>query len=97
MAVEVVWSPAALARLREVRAYVARDRPAAAEHLALRITAIAQLLQEHPQLGRATGEADVRELIIGGTPFSLLYRLMGRRAVILTIRHGTRQPDATDP
>lgn len=67
------------------------DKPAAAERLALRITAIAQLLHEHPQLGRATGETDIRELIIGGTPFSLLYRLVGRQVVILTIRHGSRQ------
>jgi len=83
VAVEVVWSPAALARMIEVRAFAARDQPAAAERLAMRVTAIAQLLQEHPQLGRATGEAGVRELLIGGTPFSLVYRLMGGQAVIL--------------
>ena len=40
MPVEIVWSPLALARLREMRAYVARDKPEAAERLATRIAAV---------------------------------------------------------
>jgi hypothetical protein len=45
--VEIVWSPLALARLQENRAYVAlvyltKDKPQAAERLATRIVAVVE-------------------------------------------------------
>ncbi|MFL6314529.1 MAG: hypothetical protein ACJ71W_20685 [Terriglobales bacterium] len=47
MPVEIVWSPLALARLQENRAYVAlvyltKDKPQAAERLATRIVAVVE-------------------------------------------------------
>jgi len=38
--VEIVWSALARTRLREIRAYVARDKPEAEERLAIRIVAM---------------------------------------------------------
>ncbi len=84
---EIVWSPLALARLREIRAYVALDKPDAAERLATRIVA---LVRNHPHLGRAGTEPGIRELIIGGTPYSILYRVRGKRITIGTIWHAAQ-------
>jgi toxin ParE1/3/4 len=88
--IEIVWSPLALARLREIRAYVALDKPDAAEHLATRIAAVVEALRSHPYLGRAGAEPGIRELVIGGTPYIVLYRVRGKRVVISTIWHGAQ-------
>jgi plasmid stabilization system protein ParE len=88
--VEIVWSPLARARLREIRAFVALDKPEGAKHLATRIVAMVETLRLHPHLGRAGAEPGIRELVIGGTPNSILYRVRGR-VTISTIWHGAQK------
>jgi toxin ParE1/3/4 len=89
--VEIVWCPLARARLQEIRAYVALDKSDAGEHLAIRIVAVIEALRNHPYLGRAGAEPGVRELVVGGTPYVVLYRIRGPRAVIATIWHGAQR------
>jgi len=91
--VELVWSPLALARLAEIRAYVALDKPDAAARLAARIVAMVETLRDHPYLGRAGAEPGIRELVIGGTPYIVLYRVRGNRLVILNVWHGAMHRD----
>jgi len=88
--VEIVWSPLARARLREIRAYVARDKPDAAARLATRIVSLVEALREHPHLGRAGSESGVRELVVGGTPYLIFYRVVGKRITINTIWHASQ-------
>ena len=90
MPLEVVWSPLARTRLREIRAYIAKDKPDAAERMATRIVAVVEALKMHPYLGKPGTEPGLRELIIGGTPFIALYRLRGKRILILTIWHAAQ-------
>ena len=87
---EIVWSPLAVARLREIRAFIALDKPDAAERLATRIVAVVEALRLHPYLGRIGSEPGVRELILGGTPYSILYRLRPNRILISTISHASQ-------
>ena len=89
--VEIVWSPLARARLQEIRAYVAKDKPVAAERLAIRIVAVVEALREHPYLGRAGAEPGIQELVIGGTPYVVLYRARGKKVTISTIWHGAQR------
>ncbi len=91
MPVEIVWSPLARARLQEIRAYIALDKPDAAERMATRIVAIVEALRNHPHLGRAGAEPGVRELVVGGTPYIVLYQFRGRRITITTIWHGAQR------
>ncbi|MGC1606631.1 MAG: type II toxin-antitoxin system RelE/ParE family toxin [Candidatus Acidiferrum sp.] len=91
MPVAIVWSPLALARLREIHAFVALDKPDAAERLATRIVAVVETLKLHPHLGRAGTEPRIRELVIGGTPYTILYRVRSLRVIITTIWHAARQ------
>ena len=95
MPVEIVWSPLALERLRQIRVYVAADKPQAASSLATRIAAVVEALREHPYLGRAGAEPGTRELVIGGTPYIVLYRVRGERVTIATIWHGAQRKDRT--
>ncbi|HKW65584.1 MAG TPA: type II toxin-antitoxin system RelE/ParE family toxin [Candidatus Acidoferrum sp.] len=90
MPLEVVWSPLARARLAEIRAYIALDKPDAAERLATRIVAVVEALRNHPHLGRAGAEPGIRELVIGGTPYSILYRVRSKRVIISTIWHSAQ-------
>ena len=91
MPLEIVWSPLARARLHEIRAYVALDKPGAAERLATRIVAVVEALRNHPHLGRAGAEPGVRELVIGGTPYVVIYRVQAKRVVITTIWHAAQR------
>jgi toxin ParE1/3/4 len=86
--VEIVWSLLARTRLQEIRAYVALDKPEAAARLATRIVAVVEALREHPYLGRAGAEPGIRELVIGGTPYIVAYRIEEERVTISTIWHG---------
>jgi addiction module RelE/StbE family toxin len=88
--VEIVWSALARTRLREIRTYVALDKPKAAERLGLRIGALIEALRNHPHLGRAGAEPGIRELVIGGTPYIVLYRVQGDRITISTIWHAAQ-------
>ena len=93
MTVEIVWSPRVLARPQEIRAYVALDKPDAAERLATRIVAVVEALRTHPRLGRAGTEPGIRELVIGGTPYIVLYHVRGKQVVISTTWHGAQRKD----
>jgi len=86
----IVWSPLARARLREIRAYIALDKPDAAERLVTRIVAVVEVLRHYPHAGRAGAEPGVRELVVGGTPYIILYRVQPKRVVISTIWHGAQ-------
>jgi toxin ParE1/3/4 len=89
--IEIVWSPAALARLQEIRAFVALDKPKAAQRLATRIVAVVESLRQHPYLGRAGADDSIRELVIGGTPCVVLYRVNAERVIVLTDWHGAQR------
>lgn len=90
MPVEIVLSALARTRLREICAYVARDKPQAAERLAMRIVAVVEALRGHPYIGRVGAEPGIRELVIGGTPYIVLYRVRGQRVIVNTIWHGAQ-------
>lgn len=90
MKVEIVWSLPALARLQEIRTYIALDNPRAAERVATRIVAVVEALRIHPYLGRVGTEPAIRELVVGRTPYIVRYRVRKKRIVILTIWHGAQ-------
>ncbi len=91
MPVEIVWSPLARARLQEVHTYVAKDKPEAAERLATRIVTATEALRNYPHLGRAGTHPGTRELLIGKTPYVVVYRVQGKRITIVTVWHGAQQ------
>jgi toxin ParE1/3/4 len=87
---EIVWAPIARSRLEEIRRYIARDKPDAAKRLSTRIVAVIEILKDYPFLGRPGAEAGTRELVIGGTPYIVFYRICGSRVNISTIFHGAQ-------
>jgi plasmid stabilization system protein ParE len=59
----VVWTARALRDLISLRAYIAQDRPVAAERQVERILAVR--LAQFPESGRPGRRAGTRELVVG--------------------------------
>jgi len=88
---ELVWSALARRRLKEIHDYAAKDKPEAAKRLGVRIVAVVELLRDHPFLGRIGADPRVREFVIGGTPYIVVYRIQGEQIRIETIWHGAQR------
>jgi toxin ParE1/3/4 len=58
----VILSPEAIADLRHIRAYIAKDNPAAASRVAVRLVAACDRLDFLPNRGRRWREPGTREL-----------------------------------
>ncbi|HEX9728911.1 MAG TPA: type II toxin-antitoxin system RelE/ParE family toxin [Gemmatimonadales bacterium] len=90
----VIWAPRAIARAAEIAAYIAADRPAAAERWVQRLFAKAATLQRQARRGRKVPELDrddVRQARYG--KYRIIYRIDPKRVVVLTVRHSRRQWD----
>jgi toxin ParE1/3/4 len=88
---EIVWSPLALARLQEIRAYIALDNPEAAERLTTRLVSVVQALTDFPMLGRPGADPETRELVVGGTPYIILYQVKHNCILIRTVWHASQK------
>jgi len=71
--------------------YIAADSFPAAEAVARRIVEAAERLPSFPKLGRLGRIAGTRELPVGRTQFTLIYRLRPRRVSIARILHQRRK------
>ena len=88
---KLVWSPEALQDLIEVRAYIARDIPAAATKAVARIvTLVSTQLPSNPESGRIGRVPGTRELMISKSPFIVPYRLRSGTIEILRVYHAAR-------
>ena len=93
----LLWAGPALDDLRELRAYIARDEPAAARRIAEDIRRQVLLLRENPLAGRAVPELEprgYRELIV--PPYRIVYAVEPRRVLILRVWHGRRKLGGRD-
>src|SRR4051812_32641936 len=85
------WAGPALQDLREARAYIAADSPAAARRLADRIRQAVLLLRDQPRSGRVVPELAARgfrEVIVA--PYRIVYEVQAKAVVILRVWHGRR-------
>jgi toxin ParE1/3/4 len=89
--VTVIWSPRAIEHLAHLRAYIAHDRPKAANRIAGRLLEAVERLAELPSLGRPGRVAGTRELVVPGTPYVIPHRLRGDRLEIIAVFHGRQK------
>ncbi|MHB8910634.1 MAG: type II toxin-antitoxin system RelE/ParE family toxin [Syntrophales bacterium] len=86
---KILWSPLAVDRASEIAAYIASDKPAAAERWITTIFSKVEKLKSSPGIGRVVpeiGNDQFRELLYGN--YRIIYRLDKKQISILTIRHG---------
>lgn len=86
----VVWTENAISHLIEVQRFIELDKPEAALKLAQRILTFVERLAQHPYLGRPGRDPETRELIVPGTPYIILYRIVRQRLEILAVHHAAR-------
>ncbi|MGB5156303.1 type II toxin-antitoxin system RelE/ParE family toxin [Desulfobacterium sp. N47] len=85
----IVWSPLAVDRISEIAAYIAQDKPSAAEQWVKTVFSKIGHLKFSPEIGRIVPEIDngrFRELIYGN--YRIIYRIEPEQISILTVRHG---------
>ena len=93
---KIIWSPLALARVREIACYIARDKPHAAERWVKELFKVVGRLAKHPRSCRTLPELnreDVREVIHGN--YRVIYKIEDD-IHILTVRHGRQLVDVAE-
>jgi len=91
---QVIWTDEAIADLRQLVAFIARDNPAAAVKLGEEIIRKSMLLAAHPRLGRMLRESKheaLREIIV--RPYRLIYEIDDTSSTVRVrvLWHGARQ------
>lgn len=86
----VRYARQAVADFEEARAYIASERPGAAEGTARHIRDAIEGLRQFPERGRPGRVHGTRELVVPRTPFVVPYRIAGQEIQVLAVLHGTR-------
>jgi addiction module RelE/StbE family toxin len=89
--VRVRWLRRALANLEAEADYIGEENPAAAARVVERIFRAVNLLRKNPAMGRPGRVPGTRELVVGGTPYLLPYRVRGDAVEILRVFQAARK------
>jgi len=91
---KIIWSRRAIRHLIALRDYIAQDGADNASLVAERILNHVELLATQPQMGRPGRIVGTRELVIGGLPYIIPYRIRGERLELIAVFHGRQKwPD----
>jgi len=87
----VLWSPQALADVRDIVDYIRKDNVEAAARVGNRIKVSTRRLADFPLSGRVVPELPdygFREVIVGA--YRIIYEVVDDQVQILTVVHGSR-------
>lgn len=87
----VEWLPTAERSREDQLAYIGKRNPRAAIDMGDAIERAVVQLTDHPAVGRPGRVAGTRELVVGGTPYVLIYRIETAGVVVLRLLHGAQQ------
>ena len=87
----VVWSRRAVRHLVWLREYIAKDSEQNAAQVAARILKAVELLERHPEMGRAGRLPGTREMVVAGTPYVIPYRVRFERLELIAVFHGRQK------
>ena len=86
------WTKRAERDLDEIAKYIGQDSPAAAARVILEvIDQVESSLTAHPAIGRPGRVLGTRELVIGGLPYVVPYRVREIDIEILRVLHTSRR------
>lgn len=87
----LAWRSRAIADLTAIRRHIAQDRPAAAAAFVVRTVRRANLLATFPEIGPVVRPSGLRTLVVVGSPYIMVYRIVRDRVIILRVIHGYRR------
>ena len=82
------WALDAGSDLDSIEEYIGRDNPEAAFRTLAEIIRQAEILTEHPGIGRPGRVEGTRELVIAGLPYIVVYLHRGDTVAVLRVLHG---------
>ena len=89
MTYRIAWR--ANADLEAIWDYIAKDNPAAADHLELRIHITIEMLSQFPRMGRPRKDvSDKRYLFFSVGAYVIAYRMDGMQLIVVRVLHGAR-------
>ena len=90
---KLLWLPRAIANRDAHIDYIAQESPKAAIEQGDRIEHQVSQLIDHPEMGRPGRNKGTRELVIGRTPFIVVYRVKPRakRIELMRVLHGSQR------
>jgi toxin ParE1/3/4 len=91
MSLPVIWTTPAKAQLAGLHAYISQDNPDAADGQVELIVDATRNLAEFPEIGRDGRRSGTRELVIGRTPYIVVYRIRLASVRVLAVMHGARR------
>ena len=87
----VRWTETAFGELNEIRTYIAKENPAAAKAVVLRIEQVTARLGRFPHMGARSRGSGVRVFPALPFPYLVFYTVRGEEVIIRNIRHGSRR------
>ena len=84
----VEWSPLAVADVKAIHAYIAKDSLVAAERMVVRIKEAVERLADFPPMGRAGRVAGTREFVIPGSSYICAYLIQSDCVHVAAVLHG---------
>jgi toxin ParE1/3/4 len=87
----IKWLRTALRNLDRHASYIAKDNPDAARRAVERVRAAVSQLSQYPSIGRTGRVSGTRELVVGGTPWVIVYRLRANAVEIIRVLHGAQE------
>lgn len=88
---EIVWRRLAIDGLEHAREYIAAHNPDAAARIFAAILSAVRRLADHPSLGRPGRVERTRELVVVGTPYVVVYTVIGASVNVIAVQHGARK------
>jgi toxin ParE1/3/4 len=88
---QVRWHEDAVGDLVALRRYIALENPAAAQRVARKLLERVNLLRKHPMLGKAGRIESTRELVVAGTPYTIVYLPQSDVITFLGVFHQAQQ------
>lgn len=86
------YTPRAERDLRAILDDIEEHSRSGARNVRRAIRSTVALIGRFPELGRRTGEADVRVIPVGRYPYLIYWIAKARTVTVIHIRHGARQP-----
>ena len=85
------WTDSAVHDFTHICDYInEHSSGATARKVALAVHRSIELLLEFPELGRTGRKPDTRELVLGGLPYIVIYRVNGDAIEVVRILHGAQ-------
>lgn len=88
---KVLWSPRARSDLLAIRSYLMQHSPRAAQRIVTRIVKRVAQQREMPYAAPVERDGPERCLVIGGTPYLVLYTVSETVLTVAAVYHGMRQ------